>query len=73
MRLQITPVLLRSLPKPHSSLGSFSINDGDGSENVSFEMNSRFLNLCRDYSISLKTSDAGKFPWRWFLGDRTQV
>ena len=35
-------------------LGSFSIDDGNGSENVSFKMNSRFFNLCRVYSNLLK-------------------
>ena len=31
-------------------LGSFSIDDGNGSENFSFKMNSSFFNLCRVYS-----------------------
>ena len=43
------------------SLGSF--NDGDGTENVNFKMNSRFFKLCRVYSNSLKKSNVGKFPW----------
>ena len=30
-------------------IGSFSIDDGNSGENVSFKMNSRFLNLCRVY------------------------
>ena len=37
------------------SLGSF--NDGDGSENVNFNMNSRFFKLCRVYSNSLKEKE----------------
>ena len=53
--------------------GSFSIDDGNGSENVSFKMNSRFSNLCRVYSNLLKMASAGEFPWSWFLEDRTQV
>ena len=45
------------------TLGSFSIDDGNGSENVSFKMNSRFLNLCRVYSNLLKMVSVGEFPW----------
>ena len=30
-------------PRVHFPLGSFSIGDGDGSENVTFKMNSRFF------------------------------
>ena len=33
-------------------IGSFSIDDGDGSENVTFKMNFRFFKLCRVYSNS---------------------
>ena len=43
--------------------GSFSIDDGNGSENVSFNMNSRFLKLCRVYSNLLKMASIGEFPW----------
>ena len=45
------------------SLGSFSIDDSDGTKNVSFKMNSRFFELCRVFSNSLKMSNVGKFPW----------
>ena len=44
-------------------LGSFSIDDGNCSENVSFEMNSRFFNLSRVYSSLLKMASVGEFPW----------
>ena len=44
-------------------IGSFSIADGNGSENVSFKMNSRFFNLCRVYSNLLKMGSVGEFPW----------
>ena len=44
---------------------SFSIEDGEGSENVSFEMNSRFFKLCRAYSKLLKMQM--KFPGVDFL------
>ena len=54
-------------------LWSFSIGDSDGSENVTFKMNSRFFKLCRVYSNWLKISNIGEFPWSWFLGNRTQV
>ena len=47
----------------HLSTGSFSIDDGDGSENVTFKMNSRFFNLCRLISNSLKMLNVGQFPW----------
>ena len=53
--------------------GSFSIDDSNGSENVSFKMNSRFFNLCGIYSNLLKMASVGEFPWSWFLEDRTQV
>ena len=42
-------------------LGSFSIDDGDGSENVTFKMNWRFFKLFRVYSYSVKMSTEGKF------------
>ena len=45
------------------AVGSFSIDDGNGSENVSFKMNSRFFNLCRVYSNLLKMSNVVEFPW----------
>ena len=44
-------------------LGSFSIDDGNGSENATFKMNSRFLKLCRVYSNLLKMASVGEFPW----------
>ena len=42
--------------------GSFSIDDDNGSENVSFKKNSRFFNLCRVYSNLLKMASVGEFP-----------
>ena len=54
-------------------IGSFSIDDGNGSENDSFKMNSRFFNLCRVYSNLLKMASVGEFPRSSFLEDRTQV
>ena len=44
-------------------IGSFSIDDVDDRENVTFKMNSRFLKLGRVYSNSLKMSNVGEFPW----------
>ena len=67
MRIQILILGFKGL------LGSFSIDDGNGSENVSFKMNFRFFNLCRDYSNLLKIAIVGEFRWSWFLEDRTQV
>ena len=43
-------------------LENFSIDDSNGSENVSFKMNSRFFNLCRVYSSLLKKASEGEFP-----------
>lgn len=40
-----------------------SIDDGEGSENVAFKMNSRFFKLCRVYSNLSKMSNLGVFPW----------
>ena len=59
-------VVLCSLPRQNVgtfTLGSFSIDDGNGSEIVSFKMNSRFFNLCVVYSNSLKMASVGEFPW----------
>ena len=39
------------------TLGSFSNDDGDGSGNVTFKMNSRFFKRCRVYFNSLKMSN----------------
>ena len=44
-------------------LGSFSIDDGDSGEKVTFKMNSRFFKLHHAYSNSLKMSNVGEFPW----------
>ena len=49
-------------------IGSFSIVDRGGKENVTLKMK---IQNCRVYSNSLKMSNLGGFPWRWFLGDRT--
>ena len=43
-------------------LRSFSIDVGNGSENVSFKMNSRFSNLFRVYSSLLKMASVDEFP-----------
>ena len=51
----------------------FNIDDGDGSENVTFKIEFTFFKFCRVYSNSLKTSNLSEFPYSWFLGDRTQV
>ena len=48
---------------PKKLLGSVSIDDGNGRENVSFKMNCRFFNLCRVYSNLLKMASIGEFPW----------
>ena len=47
-------------PQLSYSIGSFSIDDGNGSENVSFKMNFRFFKLCRVYSNLLKTASVGE-------------
>ena len=61
--LSLTAYTGRLALRPKGVLGSFSIDDGNGSENVSFEMNSRFFNLCRVYSNLLKMASVGEFPW----------
>ena len=48
---------------PSYTLGNFSIEDGNGSENVSFKMNSRIFNLCRVYFNLLKMASVDEFPW----------
>ena len=53
-------------------IGSFNIDDGNGSENVSFKMNSRFFKRCHVYSNWLKMAHVGEFPWSIFLEDHTQ-
>ena len=54
-------------------IGSFSIDNINGSENITSKMNSPFFKPCRVYSNSLKMSNVGEFPWIWALGDPTQV
>ena len=44
-------------------LGSFSIDDGNGSVNVTCKMNQHSSKLSRVYSSLLKMSIVGKFPW----------
>ena len=46
-----------------SVISSFSNDDGDGSENITIKMNSRFLKHPRDYSNSLYISNAGEISW----------
>ena len=43
-------------------LGSLSIDDGDGSENVTLQRPSRFFKHCCVYSNPLKMSNVGGFP-----------
>ena len=43
-------------------IGSFSIDDGDGSENVTFRMNSRFLNFVAFIPICRKCLMQANFP-----------
>ena len=43
-------------------IGSFSIDDGDGIENVTLKRYSRFFKRCRVYSNPLKMSNVGEFP-----------
>ena len=62
-RLNIMDTLLirtLSLPPYVSILGSFSIDDGDASENVTIKTNSRFFFSFRVYSKLLKISNAGQ-------------
>ena len=54
-------------PTKRLKLRNFSIDKGDGSENVTFKMNWRFFQLCRVYFNSLKIANVGQFPWSWFL------
>ena len=46
-----------------TTIQTFSIDKGDGSENVTFKMNWRFFQLCRVYFNSLKIANVGQFPW----------
>ena len=57
-----------SLPPYLSILGSFSIDDGDASENVTIKTNSRLFFSFRVYSKLLKISNAGQCPRVGFLG-----
>ena len=45
------------------SVGNLSINYGDDSENVTFELNSRFFELSRVYFNSVKMSNVGEISW----------
>ena len=53
--------------QPQKRIGSFSINEGNGGENVTYKMNSRFSKLCCVYSYLLKMANVGEFPRSWFL------
>ena len=44
-------------------LGSFSTDDGNGSENVTIKMSSRFFKVFLVYSNSLEMSKVGEFLW----------
>ena len=70
-RLTLGPVGCQSGPRGGGVL--LWIDDGDGSENVTFKMNSRFFKLYRVYSKLLKMSNVGKCPELISLGDRTRV
>ena len=72
MRIKMTPLpettarkhgLSSRVRRLGASLGSFTINDGNGSENASFKMNSTFYTLCRIYFNLLKMASVGEFPW----------
>ena len=62
--LSLTAYTGRLALRPKGVLGSFSIDDGNGSENGRFKMNFRFFNLCRvSDSHLLKMASVGEFPW----------
>ena len=63
MRALPTRARLFNLRPPALYLGSFNIDEGNGSENVSVKMNSRFFNLCGVYSNFLKMASIGEFRW----------
>ena len=44
-------------------IGSFSIHDEDGSENVTIYNTSLFSKRGRDYFNRRKVSHVGEFPW----------
>lgn len=51
------------LSEKYTAAGNFSIDDGDGSQNVTFKLNSPFFKLSRVNSKSLKMSNVGAVPW----------
>ena len=61
-RISTRPCNILYISLRRKKLGSFSIDDGNGSENVTFKMNSRFFNLCRVYSNLLKMASVREFP-----------
>ena len=52
-----------SMSFPVFIIGSFSTDDGNGSENVTLKMSSRFFKLFLVYSSSLEMSKVGEFLW----------
>ena len=52
---------------------SFSVVDGDDRENVTFKMNSRFLQTLSPLFQIAENAKCGQMSPSWFLGDRTQV
>ena len=55
------------------SLGTLRSDDGDGSENVAEEVNSRSFNLHRDYSKSLTLSNVFEASQSWIPKNHIQV
>ena len=48
---------------------SFSTDDGNGSENVTLNMNSRFFKLSCVYFSSFEMSNVGEFLWSYYFGN----
>ena len=60
----VMPLSRNTLQKASSRiLGSFSVDDGDSSENVTFKLSPRFFRLRRVYFNSMKLFNVSEFPW----------
>ena len=63
----------RPIRRASTLIRSVSNGDGDGYENVTWKVKSRYFKIYRAYSISFNSSNVGNFFWSWILKDCIEV
>ena len=63
----------RPIRRASTLIRSLSTNDGDGYENVTWKVKSRYFKIYHAYSISFNSSNVGSFFWSWILKDCIEV